>query len=427
MFTKCHPREDKLINRKLKIFINYRREDEANIAFSIANSLMGIYGVGNVFYDRQAIPAGSEFPKEIDRALDKCLVFIPVIGKEWLNTMKKREAFEEKDYVMDEIEHALDKGVSVLPVLVDDTPMPSEKDLPPKLKRLSIINAINISSDPKRLPTDIELFKVKLDKAISKIPKRTALQWLKNILKNKRRFMYWLSGIAGIALLFILFNIIRKSPFSEKVITQKNQVADIDGNIYKIVTIGTQVWMAENLKTTKFNDGLDIPKVTDAKIWSGLSAPAYCWYNNDISNKDTYGVLYNGYSVITSKICPIGWHVPTDNEWYILENYLDPSINDPNAILWRGTDCGTKLKEGGLSGFKAKMGGAKILPPDSRDFGNINEMGYFFTSTDDGLNHLWARLLTTDPENHRLYPGNKVNRLKNSKNVGYSIRCIKDK
>ncbi len=137
----------------MKIFINYRRDDEANIAFAIANALMTEYGVSNVFFDRQAIKAGSEFPQEIDNALENCLIFIPVIGREWLKIMSKRQTFEEDDYVLNEIEHALEKGVKVLPILVDDTSMPSKKDLPPKLSKLSIINAINISSDPKRLPS----------------------------------------------------------------------------------------------------------------------------------------------------------------------------------------------------------------------------------------------------------------------------------
>ena len=413
----------------MKIFINYRRQtDEDNLVFAIANSLMREFGVENVFFDKQVIKAGSEFPGEIDKALENCCIFIPIIGKEWLRIMKKRQALEEPDYVSNEIEHALEKGVFVLPILLDNTTMPSEKDLPQKLSKLSRINAVNISSDPKQLPRDVRLLIAELNDIFSRSPGRSRCSKILNIKKPG-----WIIGLTAsiivtvFAVIYFINDNVEQKPVINIKVRNGKEVVDIDGNIYKIVTIGTQIWIAENLKTTKFNDGSDIPLVTDTKIWSGLSTPAYCWYNNDISNKDTFGALYNGYSVITSKICPIGWHVPTDKEWYILENYLDPSISDPNAILWRGIDCGTKLKEGGLSGFDAKMGGAKILPPDFRDFGNIKEMGYFFTSTDDGLNHLWARTLTTYPDNHRLYPGNKVNRLKNSKNVGYSIRCIKDK
>jgi len=70
-------------------------------------------------------------------------------------------------------------------------------------------------------------------------------------------------------------------------------VTDKDGNVYTTVTIGTQEWMAENLKTTKYKDGTDIPLVKDASEWIVLSTPAYCWYNNDTAYKNTYGALYN--------------------------------------------------------------------------------------------------------------------------------------
>jgi len=133
----------------MKIFINYRRDDEANIVYAIANALMREFGVEYVFFDKQAIRVGSDFPQEIDSALDNCRVFIAVIGRKWLDIMNKRRALDENDYVLNEIEHAMGKGVFILPVLVDDTPMPSEKDLPTTLKGLSFINAVNISSDPK--------------------------------------------------------------------------------------------------------------------------------------------------------------------------------------------------------------------------------------------------------------------------------------
>lgn len=99
-------------------------------------------------------------------------------------------------------------------------------------------------------------------------------------------------------------------------------VMDIDGNVYHSVTIGTQTWTVENLKTTRYNDGTFIQNVTDDANWQTLNEPAYCWYNNDAVNKSTYGALYNWYAVHTGKLCPIGWHIPTDKEWTILVNYL---------------------------------------------------------------------------------------------------------
>ena len=89
-------------------------------------------------------------------------------------------------------------------------------------------------------------------------------------------------------------------------------VTDIDGNVYKTVKIGNQVWMAENLRTTKLNDGQPIPLVTENKEWSYRTTLGYCWYENDeAANNNIYGALYNWYTIETGKVCPKGWHVPT--------------------------------------------------------------------------------------------------------------------
>ena len=110
------------------------------------------------------------------------------------------------------------------------------------------------------------------------------------------------------------------------VILRMNQsgatVADIDGNIYNTVKIGNQAWMAENLKTTKYNNGTEIPLIVDKPAWEALMTGGYCWYNNEDVNKNIYGALYNWYAVNTGNLCPIGWHVPSYNEWDILAAYL---------------------------------------------------------------------------------------------------------
>lgn len=110
--------------------------------------------------------------------------------------------------------------------------------------------------------------------------------------------------------------------FYESEFVGQTFIADADGNTYKIIKIGDQVWTAENLRTTRYNDGTEIPLVTDYTAWTNLTTPSYAWTNNDIGNKSVYGALYNWFAVKTCKLCPSGWHVPTDAEWTILENHL---------------------------------------------------------------------------------------------------------
>ena len=122
-------------------------------------------------------------------------------------------------------------------------------------------------------------------------------------------------------------------------------VTDIDGNVYHTVTIGTQTWMVENLKTTKYNDGTAIPLVTDSTAWLNLTTPGYCWYNNDAATyKNTYGALYNWFTVNTSKLAPSGWHVPTDAEWTTLITYLGGETVAGGQMKSTGTiELGTGL------------------------------------------------------------------------------------
>jgi len=111
--------------------------------------------------------------------------------------------------------------------------------------------------------------------------------------------------------------------FSAPVIPTTGTLADIDGNVYHWIKIGTQTWMVENLKTTKYRTGESISNVTDASLWRNATFGIYCAYNNDASNTSKYGYLYNWNAVIDSrKIAPAGWHIPTDAEWTILANYL---------------------------------------------------------------------------------------------------------
>jgi uncharacterized protein (TIGR02145 family) len=179
-----------------------------------------------------------------------------------------------------------------------------------------------------------------------------------------------------------------------------------DGNSYKWVRIGNQIWMAENLRATKFNDGTPIPLVTDGETWVNLSSPAYCWYNNDLTNYGiTYGAMYNWYAVNTGKLSPCGWHVPTQEEWENLINFLGGY-----------GEAGAELKEGG---FAALLGGYrydKVM--DGVTFLNCGYSGHWWGTTEAYL--LCA--FTLSVYNNGPY----MNRGYSDKNFGFSIRCIKD-
>jgi uncharacterized protein (TIGR02145 family) len=199
---------------------------------------------------------------------------------------------------------------------------------------------------------------------------------------------------------------------------QAQTVKDIDGNVYKTITIGTQVWMAENLKTTKYNDGTAIPLVADDKAWAALTTPALCWYNNEeTANKNKYGALYNWYTVSINKLCPKGWHVPTVKEWTILTTYL----GGKNA-------SGGKLKETGLTHWKSSNKGVTnetgftALPSGSRNqygvFYGIGYSGNWWSSSEYSTTSAYFRYV-----NYRYI---NVGRLSYRKRAGFSVRCLRD-
>jgi uncharacterized protein (TIGR02145 family) len=145
-------------------------------------------------------------------------------------------------------------------------------------------------------------------------------------MKKKRNFRFLNYSLVVLAiyigLVFMFSNGCKKEDDSPLTVT--DSVTDNDGNMYKTVKIGTQVWMAENLRTTHYNDGSAIPlKVISDVEWKNLTTPGYCWYNNDSATySKQYGALYNWYVVETGKLCPSGWRVPTDTVWKTMENWL---------------------------------------------------------------------------------------------------------
>ena len=198
---------------------------------------------------------------------------------------------------------------------------------------------------------------------------------------------------------------------------EKGTVTDVDGNVYQTTGIGSQFWIAENLKTTKFNDGTSIPLVTDNTAWSLLFTPAYCWYNNDeLSNKSTYGALYNWYTVNTGKLCPSGWHVPNNSEWAVLALYLGGSevaggrMKIPGTEYWKSPNAGATNS----SEFSAFPSGLRW----SNGFEFLGEGCAFWSSTIDISNSAWSYGIS----NITMSLDDGTNTIIN----GYSIRCARD-
>jgi len=207
-------------------------------------------------------------------------------------------------------------------------------------------------------------------------------------------------------------------------------VTDIEGNIYKTVVIGNQIWMAENLKTTIYNDNAGIPNVPGNAEWMALTTPAYSWYENNITNKDIYGALYNWYAVSSGRLCPAGWHAPTDQEFNTLELYLGLPASEINVFGFRGTDQGTRIKStttwtSGLngtnsSGFNALAAGYRQYTAGS--FVGLGIITYFWSSSDDAANGhpevgWYRRVDNSDP---RIFKATTI------KSGGKYVRCLKD-
>ncbi|MDP8202586.1 MAG: FISUMP domain-containing protein [Candidatus Tenebribacter burtonii] len=208
-------------------------------------------------------------------------------------------------------------------------------------------------------------------------------------------------------------------------------VTDIDGNEYQTLIIGDQEWMIENLKVTHYRNGNPIPNVTDNSTWAGLSTEAYCVYDNDPSNTDIYGNLYNWYAIDDPRgLTPEGWHVPTDEEIMELEMYLGMSYTEAHAEGWRGTNEGSKLagsadlwSDGALdndpefdsSGFSFLPGGYRYYY--SGTFNDLSFNGFFWSSTESG-SYAWIRRLYCSYAN--------VSRGSHYKWNGFSVRCVRD-
>jgi uncharacterized protein (TIGR02145 family) len=192
---------------------------------------------------------------------------------------------------------------------------------------------------------------------------------------------------------------------------------DADGNNYPVVMIGSRLWMAKNLKTTKYSDNTTIPLVTSDISWGTLTTPGYCFYLNDESAfKDPYGALYNAYAVEAGNVCPAGWHVPTDTEWSAMTTFLGGEIVAGGKLKETGTSHWTtpNLDATDEAGFSALPGGARTLT-GSFDF--LGGDGHWWSSSEEN-SEFWIRYISNG------YGG--VARISADKEYGLSIRCIKD-
>lgn len=203
-----------------------------------------------------------------------------------------------------------------------------------------------------------------------------------------------------------------------------NTITDIDGNVYTILEIGSQSWLGQNLKTTRYNDGTPIPQQTVASLWVSLSTPAYCWYDNHSSNKEPYGAFYNWHVTNAAgnggkNPCPVGWHVPDDTEWTTLIDYLGGKtvtggkLKEEGTLHWKPPNSGAT----NVTGFTALPGGFRGT---AGSFVEMGKQGSWWSS--DGhptftSSAYYRSMSAASAGVYRHYLG---------KAFGMSIRCIKD-
>jgi uncharacterized protein (TIGR02145 family) len=208
-------------------------------------------------------------------------------------------------------------------------------------------------------------------------------------------------------------------------------VSDIDGNTYKTIKIGTQEWLAENLKTTRLNDGTAIPLIADDYEWSRLNTPAYCWYYNDEAVfKNIYGGYYNWYTVSSGKLCPAGWHVPGEDDWKVFKLFLGMTPEQIESQNFPVTEAGNKIKETGThnwveesvtasneSGFTALPGGSR---GEGGDFGGEGGGGGWWSAT-QVAQHFFPISHWVVSHAGWIFKSEMV-----SQKYGLNVRCVKD-
>jgi uncharacterized protein (TIGR02145 family) len=240
----------------------------------------------------------------------------------------------------------------------------------------------------------------------------------------KNNYRIWIYQLELFISFLIIINSCKKDEESNEIIFNPNltygTVTDIDGNIYKTISIGSQVWMAENLKTTKYQNGDSIRTTNPATLDLLMEmTPKYQWvFNDDEANIDTYGRLYTWYALIDSRnVCPTGWHVPSSSEWQTLEDNLggytkaSVKLREIGTIHWLSPNAGATNE----SGFTALPGGYRLYDGSFLDIG-LSGHWWSTTALNETLAFDWILFNYDSDFNGTAY----------EKRNGYSIRCVKD-
>ena len=195
-------------------------------------------------------------------------------------------------------------------------------------------------------------------------------------------------------------------------------LTDIDGNIYKTVQIGNQIWMAENLRVSKYQNGDLIPNVKEEEEWKTLKNSGCCNCENDAANNSKYGKLYNWFAVNDKRgLAPKGWHVPSDEEWEVLIEFLGGNDIAGSELKEAGNGSWIKLNKNATnkSGFSALPGGYRYF---DGTFGSVGSYGNWWTASDGRTSYAWYRNMGFDIS--------KVNRCIDYRQSGFSVRCVRD-
>lgn len=236
---------------------------------------------------------------------------------------------------------------------------------------------------------------------------------LTHFMQNRRSYK-------AIVTIFILTIALYSCEAENEFVTPNNfeqTVKDIDGNEYSTISIYNQVWFAENLKTTRLNDSTPISELNTLPDLTKTEEPYFCLYNNDNVNKTHYGYLYNWYAVNTNKLCPKGWHVPSEDDWKELTDSLGGTTVAGGKLKQRGTDFWKDANTDATNSysFSALPGGYRNL---SGTYKYLGERGFWWSSTANDSISSWYHSIYY--YSGQIYNNNFAN------NMGFSVRCIKD-